>query len=66
MRQNIPNMLLIAGTGRKSGKTTLACACIAHFSKQTGIYAIKISPHTHDDEGLTTEIARETNYRLYE
>jgi len=43
----IPNLLLIAGTGNKSGKTTLACRVIEQF-RQSGISAVKITPHFHD------------------
>ncbi len=43
----IPNLLLIAGTGNKSGKTTFACRVIEKF-RETGIFAIKITPHFHD------------------
>jgi hypothetical protein len=43
----IPNMLLIAGTGRNSGKTMLACNIIRNFSRSYPIIAIKISPHFH-------------------
>jgi hypothetical protein len=44
----LPHMLLISGTGRNSGKTTLACAIINKFSKLYSIAAIKISPHIHN------------------
>jgi hypothetical protein len=63
-----PNLLLIAGTGTKSGKTSLACRIIEQFS-DSDITAIKISPHFHEttpglkliyeDEGIS--IYRETN-----
>jgi hypothetical protein len=43
----IPNLILIAGTGTKSGKTTIACRIIEQF-KHLGIAAIKISPHFHE------------------
>jgi len=64
----IPNLLLIAGTGTKSGKTSMACRIIEQFS-HLDITAIKISPHFHEttsgldtlyeDEGIS--IYRETN-----
>jgi hypothetical protein len=44
----LPQMLLIAGTGRNTGKTTLACGVINKFSKSHSIVAIKISPHIHN------------------
>ncbi len=45
---DIPNLLLIAGTGRNSGKTTIACSVIKKFSALHPIIAVKISPHFHD------------------
>ncbi len=41
-----PEILLVAGTGRNSGKTTLICAIIKAF-KQHSIASIKISSHFH-------------------
>ena len=43
----IPNLLLIAGTGTKSGKTTLACRIIEQL-RELNITAIKITPHFHE------------------
>ena len=43
----IQNLLLIAGTGNKSGKTTLACRIIGQF-REHGIIGIKITPHFHE------------------
>jgi len=42
----IPNLLIISGNGRNSGKTSLACKIIQKFSTES-IIAIKISPHFH-------------------
>jgi len=42
----MPRMLLIAGTGRNTGKTTLACKIIRKFQFRP-IIAIKITPHFH-------------------
>lgn len=47
---SIPNLLLIAGTGRKVGKTTLACRLIGQCSEFQKITAVKISPHLHTQE----------------
>ena len=46
----LPNLLLIAGTGRKVGKTTLACRLISQCSEVRKTAAIKISPHLHKQE----------------
>lgn len=43
----LPQLLLIAGNGRDSGKTTLACLIIQKFSPDRQIIALKISPHKH-------------------
>jgi hypothetical protein len=43
----LPQLLLIAGNGRDSGKTTLACLLIQKFSRDHQIIALKISPHKH-------------------
>ncbi len=41
----LPRLLLIAGTGKNSGKTTLACSIIRKFCKTLPLVAFKISPH---------------------
>jgi len=43
----LPQLLMIAGNGRDSGKTTLACLIIQKFSKKNHIIAVKISSHKH-------------------
>jgi len=42
-----PQLLIISGTGRNTGKTTLACDIISYFSNQIEITGVKISPHFH-------------------
>jgi len=43
----MPHMLLIAGTGRNTGKTTFACNILRKFSTTHAIVALKITPHFH-------------------
>lgn len=43
------NILLVAGTGRNIGKTTLACNLIAHFSKTKEIIGLKITSMYPDE-----------------
>lgn len=63
--KTIQNLLLIAGTGTKSGKTSLACKIIKEF-KSLNVYSIKITPHFHETtEGLITIIEKE-GYSVYE
>lgn len=61
----IPNLLLIAGTGTKSGKTTIACTIIEQF-KHLNITAIKISPHFHETTPGLQTIYEESGYSIYE
>lgn len=61
----IPNLLLIAGTGTKSGKTTIACRIIEQFSN-LNITAIKISPHMHETTSGLKTIYEEKGFVIYE
>lgn len=61
----IPNLLLIAGTGTKSGKTSMACRIIEQF-KNLNITAIKISPHFHETTPGLKTIYNEKGYSVYE
>jgi len=45
----LPQLLIIAGTGRNTGKTTLACKIIRKFSPLKSVIAIKITPHFHEN-----------------
>jgi hypothetical protein len=61
----IPNLILIAGTGTKSGKTTIACRIIEQFN-QLKITGIKISPHFHETTPGLKIIYKEEGYAIYE
>jgi len=43
----LPNLLLIAGSGRNTGKTSVACNILSEISQLTNAFAIKVSPHFH-------------------
>lgn len=43
----MPRMLLLAGTGRDSGKTLYGCRVLSHWCSSQTIYSIKITPHFH-------------------
>jgi hypothetical protein len=61
---NIPNLLIIAGTGNKSGKTSIACRIIESFP-ELNMTAIKITPHFHETtEGLIV-INEGDGYSIY-
>jgi Molybdopterin-guanine dinucleotide biosynthesis protein len=59
------NLILVAGTGRNSGKTTLVCKLIKLFSKNKEVVAVKISSHNHHDEYDTTCATAGNGYRIW-
>lgn len=61
----IPNLLLIAGTGNKSGKTTMICKIIEQFSK-LDITAVKITPHFHETTTGLISRMEDKGYAIYE
>lgn len=46
-RPNLDYLLLVSGSGRNCGKTSLACKIIKNVSKKVELIALKISPHFH-------------------
>ena len=46
-KSTMASLLLITGSGRNTGKTTLACRLIESISRKNAITAIKISSHFH-------------------
>jgi len=65
LRKTIPNLLLIAGTGTKAGKTTVACRIIEQFS-ELRITAVKITPHFHETTPGLILIDEGDGYAIYE
>jgi hypothetical protein len=61
----IPNLLLIGGTGNKSGKTTLACRIIEQFVKE-GVIGIKITPHFHETTAGLVLLSEADGFSIYE
>jgi hypothetical protein len=61
----IPNLLLIAGTGNKSGKTTLACRIIAQLRNE-GVFAVKITPHFHETTPGLVILSESAGFSIYE
>lgn len=60
-----PNVMVIGGSGRKVGKTTLACELIGRFANE-GVTGIKISPHYHPLTSGLKIIHQTKNYLLAE
>lgn len=60
----VPNLVIIAGTGSKSGKTSAACRIIEQF-RDAGIAAVKITPHQHETTRGLTEVDRKPGYDIF-
>ena len=58
-------LLIIGGTGRDSGKSTLAELLIARFADR-GIIGLKITPHDHPDMSGLTLIAEGERFKVFE
>ena len=63
--KNLPNLLIVSGNGRDSGKTTLVCDIIKKFSSRA-VTAIKICPHYHPDDIGLKIIHKEHNFLIAE
>lgn len=61
----LPGLLLIAGSGQNTGKTTLACRIIQKFSRKTDIIALKTSPHFHPPTVGLQPVMITENYKIY-
>jgi hypothetical protein len=65
MTTKIPNLIIVAGDGRNSGKTSM-CRRIIRESGATGISAIKISPHFHEPGDGLLIISEKEGFALFE
>lgn len=59
-----PNLLIIAGTGTKSGKTTMACRIIEYI-RHPDLIAIKITPHFHETTPGLVLISEKEGFSIY-
>ncbi len=58
-------LILIAGTGRDVGKTTLACKLIEQTSKNQDVIGLKISPHIHSQNENEKLLFATGNYSIF-
>jgi hypothetical protein len=61
---SLPNLIIIAGTGNKSGKTSMVCRIIKSYA-QLKITAIKITPHFHETTEGLVPVAEEKGFAVY-
>ncbi len=59
-----PNLLIIAGTGNKSGKTSAACRLISELRDQ-GVVSVKITPHFHETTPGLVLLKEEPGFSVY-
>jgi hypothetical protein len=57
-------LLIVAGTGRKSGKTFLVCSILNQFQELKPI-GIKISPHFHDPTPGLVLLHKAKDYNIF-
>ncbi|MCF8308579.1 MAG: hypothetical protein K9I68_06175 [Bacteroidales bacterium] len=61
--EKLAGFLLISGSGRKVGKTSLACEMIEKYHAR-GVVALKIAPHFHDLPDISQIIASGEGFRI--
>jgi molybdopterin-guanine dinucleotide biosynthesis protein A len=59
------SIVLIAGTGRNVGKTSLACELIKEVSKYSEVIGLKISPHGHTQSKDAGLVCFHEKYSVY-
>ncbi len=64
-KPKLHSLLLITGSKRNIGKTTLACRVINLHSKETDLTAIKISSHFHENTPGLKLLAKTENFILF-
>ncbi len=65
MQKSYPNILIIAGTGRKVGKTALACAILQRVTPRQEVVAVKITPHHQPDPKGMVLLHERDGWSLY-
>ena len=60
------SILLVSGTGRNSGKTTLVCDIINNVSQKQRVIGLKISSHFHKTSSKQIEVYSTGNCSIYE
>jgi hypothetical protein len=64
MRKIIPNLFIVAGDGRNSGKTSMACRIIGQF-RESGVTGVKLSPHFHEPSPGLVLIESGDGYNIF-
>lgn len=59
-----PSIIIIAGNGKKVGKTHFASILIRHFSKFFPLAAVKICPHFHEQDSDTVYLVKNERFEI--
>lgn len=65
MNNYLPNLLIVCGSGRNTGKTALVSTIIKVNKKNNKIAAIKVSPHFHADKQPQNIIMHDVDCNIY-
>lgn len=65
LREYYPNLILICGSGRDTGKTFLACNIISEWKGRFIINAIKISIHRHEHNPGMELLSEKEGYSIW-
>ena len=58
-------ILLVSGSGRNCGKTTVACNIIKQLKKSGIVYGLKITPHFHNTENSQHIVEEGNGYKIF-
>lgn len=65
-RIKVPQVLLISGSGRNCGKTSLACGIFRDLPSSTLVVGLKISPHFHKLSHKQELLFGNNDFRIYQ
>ncbi|MBI5540894.1 MAG: hypothetical protein HY951_12595 [Bacteroidia bacterium] len=65
MNHYLPNLLIVCGSGRNTGKTALVSKIIKVNKEKNKIAAIKVSPHFHADKQPKNKIWNDIDCNIY-
>lgn len=65
MSNYLPNVLIVCGSGRNTGKTALVSTIIKVNKQENKIAAIKVSPHFHADKQPQNIIRHDVDCNIY-
>jgi hypothetical protein len=65
MNTYLPNLLIVCGAGRNTGKSTLTKLLIQKYSKDNKIAACKITPHFHEQAENKLILWQNTDCKVY-